>query len=190
MKKISRVMFRRSRGGRTDYRYRLKLLLGKLPRLVVRKSNKHFRLQIAEYTPTGDVILAQASTQALEKAGWKASTGSTPSAYLCGMLLAKKALQKNVKECILDIGLNVSVKGSSLYAAVKGAVDGGLKVRCGTDVFPSQERIRGEHIAAYAKKLKQEGSYEKVFSGVAKKGLDAEKLPQHFEEMKKKIIGV
>ena len=50
--KTHRIKFRRKREGKTDYRKRLKLLLGGKPRLVVRKSLKNITAQIAVYSKT------------------------------------------------------------------------------------------------------------------------------------------
>ena len=49
------VPFRRKREGKTDYRLRLKLLMGRKPRLVVRLSNAHVSAQIVIYKKEGDV---------------------------------------------------------------------------------------------------------------------------------------
>ena len=143
----ARVMpFRRKRNGRTDYKKRLALLKSGLPRLVVRKSNKNIQLQIIQYLPDGDKVLATVRATELVKEGYKGNTGNIPAAYLTGLLLAKKA---NIKDdLIVDIGLQKHQKGSRLYAAVKGAVDGGLKVRVKDDIFPPEARLNGEHLSS------------------------------------------
>ena len=51
-----------------------------------------------------------------------------------------------IKEAILDIGLRSPIKGSIDYAALKGAVDGGLAIPHSKEVLPSEKRIKGEHI--------------------------------------------
>jgi len=48
------------------------------------------------------------------------------------------------------------VKGSRVFAALKGAVDAGLKVPHSESILPDESRIKGEHIAAYAKSLDEE----------------------------------
>lgn len=149
MKNTKRVIhFRRKREGRTDYRARLSLLKSRLPRLVVRKSNKNMLLQIVQYQPDGDKVLATATSVGLKDKGWKNATSNIPAAYLTGLLLAKKV---NIKdEIIVDIGLQVHKKGSRIYAAVKGALDGGLKIKCSENIFPSEDRISGKHIGKEA----------------------------------------
>lgn len=186
MASIYTVAYRRKRKGLTDYKKRMKTLLGNKPRIVVRKSLKNFTIQIIEFKPTGDKIIASASTKELAKHGWKASGSSTPAAYLTGYLLAKKAKKKIT--CVLDIGQYTSVKGATLYAAALGAIEGGLDLNCSKEVIPDAKRIKGEHIAQYAKQLKtNKEQYEKQFSKYIKNGLDPEKLPEHFEQVKKNI---
>ena len=147
MAKILTMHYRRKRAGRTDYRKRLVLLKSGLPRLVIRASNKSIQAQIVSYEADGDKILATARASDLKKLGWTTATGNTPAAYLTGMLLAKKL--KSIKfenDVIIDIGLQQHHKGGRLYAVAKGAIDGGLNVRVGEDVLPSDERINGAHL--------------------------------------------
>ena len=59
--------------------------------------------------------------------------------------MAKKANEKNCKEAILDLGLHTSTKGSRLYAVLKGAVDGGLKIPHDKEILPNNERLTGMH---------------------------------------------
>ena len=178
-----RIPFKRRRTEKTDYRKRLKLLTSKKLRLVVRRSLKHVRVQIIDYDIKGDKILVSASSQDLKKFGWTGSA-NTPSAYLVGLLIGKRALKKNIKSAIFDIGLCRSVKGSKIYAVLKGALDGGLSIPHSPEVFPSEDRIRGNHIIEYAQKLKKDTKkYKKQFT-ISK----PEKLPEMFEEVKSKII--
>lgn len=188
MNKTTSVPYRRKREGRTDYKKRMKLLLGNKPRLVVRKSLKHITLQLIEFQPKGDKIIISANSGELVKQGWKGSTGNISAAYLTGLLLAKKA--KKTIECVLDLGQYTSVKGSILYAAAQGVKDGGMTISVSKEVTPSPERIRGEHIAKYAKQLKEnKEKYQKQFSKYIKANFDPETLPQHFDTIKKTIGG-
>jgi large subunit ribosomal protein L18 len=79
--------------------------------------------------------------------GWKHSTKNLPASYLTGLLLAKKAQEKGVKDAILDLGLQTPLKGSRLYAALKGVIDGGLDVPASEEVFPNEDRLKGSHVA-------------------------------------------
>lgn len=155
------VPYRRKRQGKTNYKKRLALLLSNKHRIVVRRSLNNTQLQIIKYEPAGDKIIVSASTQELKKQGWAKHTGNIPAAYLCGLLLAKKA--KDIKEAILDIGLNNPIKGSRIYAALKGMHDGGLNIPLSEAVFPKEDRINGSHIS--------------------------DEVKSHFEEIKKKIQG-
>ena len=180
------VPYRRKREGKTDYKKRMKLLLGNKLRLVLRKSSRHISLQIVEFKPKGDSIVASANSSELEKFGWKGSFANTSAAYLTGLLLARK-VKKNLT-CVLDIGHTTSIKGAIIYASAKGCLDGGLQVPFAPEVAPVMNRIRGEHIAQYAKVLKQDkGKYQKQFGGYVKAGFDPETMPAHFDQIKSKI---
>jgi large subunit ribosomal protein L18 len=186
-----RVPFRRRREGKTNYHKRLKLLKSKKPRLVVRKTLNHHIAQIIVYDPKGDRTIVSAHTRELMRDfGWKGHGGNTPSAYLLGLLIGYKAKQAGIEEAILDIGLHPPTKGSSIFAVLKGAVDAGLDVPHSEEIYPEDYRINGEHIANYAKALKEEDEalYRKQFGGYLVRGLEPEKLPEHFEEVKAKII--
>ena len=184
-KKIKFVQFRRKKQGKTDYKKRLRLLLSGKPRLVVRKSLKNIWMQVVEYTPGGDKITVTAHSKELKKLGWNIGCSNLPSAYLTGLLLGKKAAEKKIGGCVLDIGLYPSIKGNRIYAAVKGAIDAGLKVPCSKEVFPSDERIKGISISQFAAKAKQEkDAYKNQFSKS-----DASGIEKQFQETKQKIEG-
>ena len=184
------VHFRRKRIGKTDYRKRLKLLLGRVPRLVVRKSLNHTNAQIVAYNAKGDRVVAAAHTRELEKFGWKVPKGNVPSAYLVGLLLGAKAKEKNIKQVIVDLGLQSSVKGSRIYAVVKGMIDHGIKIPHTPEVLPAPERISGKHIAAYASLLqKDKALFERQFGDYLRKSVDPTQFPRYFEEVKSKISG-
>lgn len=146
--------FKRRRLGKTDYTNRLKLLTSKRPRLVVRKSSRYIRAQIINFEKAGDKTLVSASSQELKNMGWKFATDNLPASYLTGMIIAKKAGKKGIKEVILDSGLYTSTKGNRIYALVKGAIDGGLKIPIDEEILPAEERIKGTHIANNLEKFK------------------------------------
>lgn len=139
------VHFRRRRQGRTNYAKRLSLLKSNSPRLVVRRSNKSIIAQLVTFSPIGDQTICQALSTELKTFGFNAKC-NVPSAYLVGLLVAKKALAKNVKQCVPDFGLHSASKGGILFAVVKGAVDGGLNTSVTEDKLPSKERISGKHL--------------------------------------------
>lgn len=148
------VKYRRRREGKTNYKKRLELLKGRKDRLVIRKTNTQVILQIVRYSPDGDKVLVTVNSKELAGKGWKHSFKNTPAVYLAGMLVARKAKEKKIGSAIVDLGLHTPLKGSRLYAAVKGAVDAGLKIPVSEEVYPSEERIKGSHISGYLEKHK------------------------------------
>ncbi|MCK9631447.1 MAG: 50S ribosomal protein L18 [Methanoregula sp.] len=145
------VPFRRRREGKTDYYQRTRLVVADVPRMVVRKTNRHIIVQLVTAEMDGDRTLVAANSKELEKYGFKGSTSNTPAAYLTGMLFAIKAKKAGQDSAVLDIGLNRATPGARVFAALKGAVDGGLDIPYGEEILPSEERLKGAHIAAYNK---------------------------------------
>lgn len=152
-KKLKTIRQRRQRERRTNYKKRLRLLMARKSRVVVRKFGKTLSIQLIDYTPEGDEVKATAHSSELKKQGWNYSQGNIPAAYLTGMLFAKKA-KEYAKEAILDSGLQPSVKGSRIYAAIKGMNDAGLTVPCSDEIFPTEERIKGQHISDHVQAAK------------------------------------
>lgn len=138
-----KVPHKRRRNQETDYQQRRKLLKSGKPRVVVRTSNKHTKVHLSFYNEEGDENKYFTSTEELEEFGWENHTGNLPAAYLAGYLLGVKAEEK---EAILDIGLQEYKQGNRVFAAVKGMKDAGLDVPAGEEAFPSEERMRGQHI--------------------------------------------
>ena len=184
-----RVMFRRRRQKRTDYRMRKTMIVSKALRLVVRTSLSNTQMQVAEALLVGDKMLASANSKSLASYGWRAPSGNIPAAYLTGYLLGKRALAAGLEEAILDIGLTRNTNGARVFAALKGATDAGLSIPHDEGVLPSNERIGGEHIAEYAKQLREADptAYEKRFSQYRSKDLRPEELPKHLGQIKEKI---
>ncbi len=182
------VPFRRRREGKTDYKLRKALVRSGRPRAVVRLTNKYVYIQITEATLQGDLVRASASSKELSKLGWKGGQGNLPSAYLTGILAARRSVGKGIKEAILDIGLKPSTKGSKLFAALKGLSDAGLAVPHSDGPLPAIERIRGGHISSYAKTLSSQPEvYKKRFSAYLGRGLKPEDLSGHFDQVKQTI---
>lgn len=174
-----KVSFRRRREGKTDYHQRLKLIVSREPRLVIRRTLNQVIAEILVTKPEGDQVIVSATSRELAKNyGYKGATKNTTAAYLTGMLIGYKAIKAGVENAVLDIGLRTNTPGSRMYAALKGAVDAGLDVPCSEEVFPSDERIRGEHVA---------GNTASSFSQYEKRGLKASDLPANFDEVKNKI---
>ncbi|MBN2459410.1 50S ribosomal protein L18 [Candidatus Woesearchaeota archaeon] len=180
-KKIS--PYKRKKEGRTNYKKRLILLKSQKPRLIIRRTNTSIIMQVAEYQPSGDRIVCGINSSALKKLGWNYSCNNLPACYLAGLLVGKKALAKKITEAIPDLGLQTTLPGSRLYAAIKGTIDAGLMMNASEEVFPSKERLSGEHIAKFFEANKNKTQ----FSGYAKQKLNPAKIKDDFEDLKKKI---
>ncbi|MBN2250924.1 MAG: 50S ribosomal protein L18 [Candidatus Altiarchaeota archaeon] len=180
------VQYRRKREGRTNYKKRLDLLKSRNPRFVIRTSNNRIIAQVIDYFEDGDRTTAAADSNDLKEYGWKFSGKNLPAAYLTGYLCAKRSLSKGRAEAVMDAGLQQHIKGSRIYGALKGAIDAGLKVPAGPDVFPDEKRITGAHVSEYASALDKK-DYEKRFSGYVKAGADPKKITESFGEVKSKL---
>ncbi len=145
---MKKVQFRRKQEYKTDYKARIALLKSALPRLVIRKTERYMIAQIIKSKEAQDFVLCSVNSAELKKYDWNFSCKNLPACYLSGLLVAKKAAEKKIKECVLDAGMQRSTKGSRIYALVKGAIDGGMKITCSEEIFPSEERIAGKHINA------------------------------------------
>jgi len=139
----TRVPFRRRREGRTDYRSRLGLLKSNETRVVVRRTNGNVIVQFVDWQENGDQVLATAVAQELKKMGWEGSPKNTPAAYLTGLLAGKRAAAAGIETAVLDIGRHVPVKGSKVFAALKGIVDAGVVVPHGEGLYPTEDRLNG-----------------------------------------------
>ncbi len=185
-----RVAFRRRREGKTDYQLRRGLILSGLPRLVVRGSLRNFTAQMVKAEMNGDKILvASSSTELIRKYGWLGDTGTVSAAYLTGLLCGYKAVNQGITEAVLDIGLSYPSRGSRIFAALKGALDAGLGIPFDEERLPDEKRIKGQHIAEYAKHLSSNmEAYQKQFSTQLAKGLKPEEITAHFEQVKEKAV--
>jgi len=195
-------------------------------RLVVRKTNKDIVCQIAYATVKSDHILSAAYSHELKNYGVKAGFKNYSASYATGLLLARRVLTKlgmaskyqgylgkvdtygkyfAVKEIegerrpfyvILDVGLNRTTTGAKIFAAMKGAADGGLDVPHSDKMkqFPGYNKdsgkfdsrvlrkyIFGGHVVDYMKKLREEDAdaYKRQFGDYVK----AEVEPEQIEAM-------
>jgi large subunit ribosomal protein L18 len=180
-------MFKRRRKQKTEYNQRLRLLKSKKTRLVVRRYLNGVKMQLVNFDIKGDITISEENSKTLKKFGWKGHTGNIPAAYLTGYLLGLKSKDK-ISEAVVDIGLHVSMKNSVIYAAIKGAIDGGLNIPVG-EVLPDENKIKGKHIEDYAKKMKSEDpeKYGTHFSAYLKNNIEPTEIVKHFEEVKNNI---
>jgi large subunit ribosomal protein L18 len=179
-----RVKYRRRREGKTNYYRRRKLLLSRLPRLVIRKTNTNTIVQVVNATVIGDSTVVSAISTELKSHGWIAGTGNIPAAYLTGYLAGLRAKNSGVKQAVLDVGLNPPVKGSRLYAALKGAVDAGLEVPHNPEVLPDDARLSGEHIVAAYDHF---GDKLNMFVDLGTKKTNVTTIPKKFDAVKKAL---
>jgi large subunit ribosomal protein L18 len=188
-KRNYRVKLRRRREGKTDYQARKALVTSGRPRLVTRASLKNVEVQLVVAKPHGDEVLVSANSRELIKSyGWKAPTGNIPASYLTGLLCGLKANTKGIEAAILDIGLISPTKGSKTFAVLSGVVDAGVLVPHSPEKIV-KERMKGEHIAKYAKSLGADSEeYTAKFSQYIAQGLAPEKIVDHFTKVKIDII--
>ncbi|BDC19348.1 50S ribosomal protein L18 [Acidianus sp. HS-5] len=184
-----KVKPRRRREGKTNYYRRYVYVLNRAIRLVVRITNEHVIVSVTKFDPKGDITTVSAhSIELVKKYGWKGDTNNTPAAYLTGYLAGLRAKKAGIETAAVDIGLFTPTKGARIFYIIKGAIDAGLKVPIGEIEF-DEDRIKGVHIAEYAKKLEAENpeKFNKMFSRYLSRGLNPKDLPSHFEEVLNKI---
>ncbi len=177
----------RRRQALTNYKKRVELLKGGMPRIVVRKSNRGILVQIISYGEDGDKVITGISSKVLKSVEWQPRS-NIPTAYLTGLMLAKRAKTMKIEAVVLDIGLYKPDKASVIFAAAKGAADGGLKVL--NSIEFDEKRLSGQHIAQYAKALKAKGAddYKKQFSAYEESKFNAESIAETFAKAKQKIM--
>jgi large subunit ribosomal protein L18 len=184
---MRKLMRARRKRALTDYKKRIELLKSGLARVIVRKSNRAISMQIAEYDSGGDRILHSVNSKELKAFGWE-PRGNIPTAYLTGLLLAKKAkAAMKDRELVLDIGLYRPIKGTVIFAAAKGSVDGGINII--SNIEFDAKRLSGAHIAEYSVKGDALAKASKSqFTAYEKAGFEVSKISEKFEEVKKKIL--
>lgn len=149
------VSKRRRREGKTNYRKRLKLLLGHKPRLVIRKTNRYIIAQIVESKEAKDKVVIGYTTKKLLDFNWKFGFKNIPAAYVLGLILGKKTKEKGIVEAILDLGLHRVTKGNRLFGVLAG-VTKFINVPHSKEILPSEDRIYGKHIKSdISKKIKE-----------------------------------
>jgi large subunit ribosomal protein L18 len=179
--------FRRIRERKTNYRKREKLLIGKKDFVTVNVSDQNVSAQLIRPNLIGDTVMASVHSNELLSYGWKGSRKNIPSCYLVGLLLGKKCIQKKITKAILYIGKRHFT--TKIAACLKGLSEAGLVMPFSENIIPSEERIQGNHIAEYAKKLRtNDDLYKSRFSSNLVSGLEPEEYPIHFSEVKHRIV--
>jgi large subunit ribosomal protein L18 len=180
---------KRIREDKTNYRKRSAILIGRHLFVTIRISDQNVAAQLLRPTPTGDIVITSAHSRELAEHGWKGAFNNLPACYLTGMLLGKKAIQKEINDAVLYIGNNRFT--SRIAACMKGIVDAGVSIPVSKESLPDEDRISGHHIAEYSHTLKEddEDEYNSRFSAILKNGLRPEDYPSHFEEIRSRISG-
>eukprot|EP00211_Chloroparvula_japonica_P017604 CAMPEP_0119118500 /NCGR_PEP_ID=MMETSP1310-20130426/354_1 /TAXON_ID=464262 /ORGANISM="Genus nov. species nov., Strain RCC2339" /LENGTH=293 /DNA_ID=CAMNT_0007107869 /DNA_START=61 /DNA_END=942 /DNA_ORIENTATION=+ len=181
-------------------------------RLVVRITNKDVICQLVYAQLSGDRVICSAYAHQLAKYGVSCGLKNYAAAYATGLLLARRHLKNlglddkytgaesvsgedyNVEpidgprpfKALLDVGLARTTTGAKVFAALKGAADGGLNVPHSASRFVGfdaesdsldtqvlEDHLFGRHVSNYMRLLqeKNDGSYEKVFSQYLKAGV-------------------
>jgi large subunit ribosomal protein L5e len=198
-------------------------------RLVVRTSNRDITCQIAYAKIEGDHILAAAYAHELVNYGMPVRSANYAAAYATGLLLARRLLTKlnladkykgadkvdgndyNVEEladgphpfrAYLDVGLHRTTTGAKIFAALKGACDGGLEVPHSTSRFVGYDKegkalkpeilrkyIFSGHVADYMKSLRDDNAakYKTHFSEYVKHNIKPEELEAKWAAVHKNI---
>jgi len=200
-------------------------------RLCVRTTNTKVVAQIIYATIAGDKVMCQALSTELPKYGIKAGFTNYPAHYATGLLCARRLLKKldleeafeGVEEAdgeefhieeevdedsrrpfkaLLDIGLVRTTVGAKVFAAMKGAADGGLHVPHNCKRFPGYEapeergmdanfdasaladRIFGSHIVEYMETMEEEDEekYKAHFAKYIENDINAETLEDMYKD--------
>lgn len=187
-------------------------------RFIVRFTNRDVICQIAYAKIVGDVIMASAYSHELPKYGIKLGLTNYAACYATGLLCARRVLTKlkladkyegntevNGEDytvepnesgpqpfyALLDVGLTRTTTGNRLFAAMKGACDGGVEIPHSETRFVGynseeeslnaetlRKHIFGGHVADYMKYLEAEKpkSYAKQFSAYIAAGIKPEDI--------------
>jgi len=196
-------------------------------RFVVRFSNKNITCQVVYAAIKGDHVVAAAYAHELPRYGLSVGLTNYSAAYCVGLLLARRVLAQfgladtytGVEEadgedytveavddgprpfyCLLDTGLKRTSTGSKVFAALKGALDGGLDIPHSEKRFVGygdgkldaevlQKYIYGGHVAEYMEQMQDEEpeKYASHFSQYIEEGVECDDLEDLYKEVHSKI---
>jgi len=201
-------------------------------RFVVRFSNKDITCQVISSKIKGDITHCAAYAHELPRYGLKVGLTNYSAAYCVGLLCARRLLQKynldgkfegtaevtgeyedsyvhgndedgpNAFHALLDVGLKRTTLGSKIFAAMKGAFDGGLEIPHNEkkffgydadekeyDAAAHRERILGGHVSSYMETLEEEQpeEYAAKFSRFIKAGVTADGMEDLYLSVHKAI---
>ncbi|KGQ02170.1 60S ribosomal protein L5 [Paracoccidioides lutzii Pb01] len=201
-------------------------------RLVVRFTNRDIITQIVTAEITGDKVFSCAYAHELKRYGITHGLTNWAAAYATGLLLARRTLKKlgldedfvGVEEpegqyslteaaetdegtrrpfkAVLDVGLARTSTGARVFAAMKGASDGGILIPHSENRFPGYDieskeldaetlrrYIFGGHVAEYMETLADddEERYKSQFQKYIDDEIDAGDLEEIYAEAHKAI---
>jgi len=194
-------------------------------RLVVRFTNKDTVCQVIYSEIQGDFVLAAAYGHELGRYGLPVGHTNYAGAYATGLLVARRLLKKLGKDakyagntningedynvapiegtgrpfkCFLDVGLRRTTTGSKVFAAMKGATDGGLNVPHSVSRFVGYDTegkklkadilrkyIFAGHVANHMAELESEDpeSYRSHYSRYIKEGITSKNLEERIKKV-------
>ena len=156
------------------------------------------------------MVLTSAYSHELPAYGVKVGLTNYAAAYCTGLLCARRALAtlglENTEfdeeegprpfKANLDVGLRRTSTGAKIFAALKGAVDGGVNIPHSEKRFPGfneeketldaevlRKYIFGGHVAEYMRELAEEPErYNRQFSQFIKAGVNADNLEEMYQK--------
>merc|ERR1712227_1165755 len=196
-------------------------------RFVVRFTRKDIICQVFYSKIVGDECICAVYAHELPRYGVKVGLTNYSAAYCAGLLCARRLLKKykldetfvgteevtaeyegcevegddedrSAFKALLDVGLKPTTLGSKIFAALKGAFDGGLEIphnekkfygydaeEKAYDAEEHKDRILGGHVKTYMESLQEEEpeEYEAKFSQF----VAADDLEEMYLECHKKI---
>ena len=180
--KLSRI-----RSGKTNYRKRERLLLGRTEFVSVNISTQNVCAQVLSAHESGDKVITSVHSRELLSFGWKGSMKNLPACYLVGLLLGRKCEMKGLKHVTLYTGIRPFT--TRVAACIKGLIDAGISLPHSPEILPNDDRISGAHIAAFANVLKNnKKEYESRFSGLLSTGINPENYSDHFLSVKEGLL--
>lgn len=198
-------------------------------RFVVRITNKDVICQVIFTKITGDVCMTAAYAHELKNYGCGVGLTNYAACYATGLLAARRVLTKlnladtyegctepdgedfHVEQeedaprpfvCLLDVGLVRTTTGARVFAAMKGACDGGLDIPHNEKRFAGYEAetksldaevlrkyIYGGHVGEYMALLEEddEDEYKRQFASYLDAGIDSENIEETWEGVHAKI---
>merc|ERR1712147_447972 len=179
-------------------------------RFLVRFTNKDIICQVVSSKIKGDVCHAAAYAHELPRYGLSVGLTNYSAAYCVGLLCARRLLKKfgldekfegteevtaEFEDCfvigededgpsafhaLLDVGLKRTTLGSKIFAAMKGAFDGGLEIPHNEKKFYGYDADEKEYDADANRE------YEAKFSQFVKEDVSADDLEDMYLEAHKK----